>query len=128
VYFWDGHLHAGLCGCRSINFLELNVITSDFEDVPEESYQPGGFRYHIEHTSQKDEADTVYTIRPKEWLAMIRSKIGSLLSMESLKEPWGDILYEKTGTIRFTLDGEVQEEIILAKHLAHLEALMTAAG
>ncbi|KAJ5826043.1 hypothetical protein N7474_003181 [Penicillium riverlandense] len=118
---------------RSLNFEDHDVtvkgLVLDFKSAePELSFPPDGVTYRrwLSWNSARDSSGKgikleQYTTRP-EWLAeFLLSEIRSLLRMGYHTALYGKILYERIGTIRILVDGDLKHEVDLAGELASLQ-------
>jgi hypothetical protein len=102
-------------GFQAIQVLDLDVIAPI--GITEEQYNLRTLRRHDQQRLEH-EGKILHVVRPETWLSTIKSGIGILSGMYRDAFPMGCILYERIGTIRFMLDGEVKAEWDLAEHLS----------
>jgi hypothetical protein len=99
----------------SLKILEMDVRTPDV--APDMLAPKDIYRLNMLDTLRR-ESGIDYLMHPERILNFIRSDIDMLLRMCYHTAAFGGVLFERIGTIRLMMDGELCEEWNLAKLLA----------
>ena len=99
----------------SIGILELNFQTiDDYNVMPE-----GWSLVELKDVKRENGLDAV--LGPGGLMHFLKYYIDLLLSMGNNFAPFGVLLYERIGVIKYLIDGEVQSEVDLGKCLEELD-------